>query len=165
MSESAPTTFLDIDPTPERNPVLPGGKYGNDGEATLESLQQFDKDGKQNVVKFGRDAGKACIKARISILTSEFGFVSIFDDWLLEGSGNYGKNRTLRYLAQLGIDPTASRDPQTGRSKIGLGSLEKAKILVELGYREWDAKDRDTGELTGERMSANSVKNVWLRPA
>ena len=141
------------------------GKYGNDGEATLESLQQFDKDGKQNTVKYGRDAGKACIKARISILTAEFGFVSIFDDWLLEGGGNFGKNRTLRFLNQLGSDPTASRDPNTGRSKIDLAPLEKSKVIVELGYREWDAKDRDTGELTGERMSANSVKNVWKRPA
>lgn len=164
MSESAPTTFLDIDPTPERTPIIPARKYGEEGEATLESLQQLDKDGKQHVVKYGRDAGTPCLKARISILTSEYGFVSIFDDWMLEGGGNYGKNRTLRYLAQLGVDPTATRDPQTGRSKIDLTSLEKSKIIVDVGYDSWDRKDKDTGEPTGEKGEKNIIKNVWKRP-
>lgn len=156
MSETAQqNTYLDIDPTPERNPTVPARKYGDDGEATLESLRQFDDNGNPHVVKFGRDAGKKCLKARISILTSEYGFVTIFDDWLLEGAGNFGKNRTLKFLSQLGIDPKTTRDA---------AEHDKMKILVDVSFREWDEKDRDTGELTGEKRQANGIKNVWRRP-
>ena len=149
MSEE--TTF-EIDPTPERRPVLPGGKYGADGEATLERLHP-------GTIKYGKFAGDACINMQVSVLTAEHGFVRMFRDWPLSGQA---KNLTLRMLSQLGIDANATRDPATGKARVDTSIVEGQKVIVELSFREYDMKGSD-GEATGERASANDIRTVWLR--
>ncbi len=148
MSES----IIVIDPTPERRPVLPAGKYGSDGECTLETI-------KADTVKYGNDKGKPCINTRVSILTSEFGHVSQFTDWALEGQR---KNYTLKMLTNLGIPlDTMPRDEQ-GRVQFDAAGLPGTKVVVELAYREYDMKDSG-GHPTGERGSANDIRMIWKR--
>jgi hypothetical protein len=146
-------TIIDIDPTPERRPVLQPGKYGAEGEATLEKLRP-------GTVKYGKFAGQNCINMQVSVLTAEYGFIRLFRDLALEGQA---KNSTLKILAQLGLDPTATRDPQTGRSRLDTSTVEGSKVIVELSRDEWDVKDAD-GNPTGERGEGNRIKNVWKRP-
>lgn len=160
MTDQNESLMGDIDPEPERRPVLPGRKYGNDGEATLESIKVAQ-------VKYGRDAGKPCINTRVSILTSEYGHVSQFTDWALDGQR---KNYTLKMLDQIGFDMKALKDPSTGR--VSLAALSEAltsmvpvpmKVIVDLHWREYDKKDGE-GNLTGEKEQANDVRNIWRRP-
>jgi hypothetical protein len=144
-------SIIDIDPTPEKRPVLPGGKYGEAGEATLESI-------KADTVKYGRDAGKPCINTRVSILTSEYGYVSQFTDWALEGPR---KNFTLKMLTNLGLDLNAMKG-EDGRVRFDGSSLNGTKVIVDLHYREYDMKDGE-GNVTGERGQANDVRMLWRR--
>lgn len=145
-------SVITIDPTPERRPVLPGGKYGADGEATLETIRPA-------TVMFGNDKGKPCINTRVSILTSEYGHVSQFTDWALDGPR---KNYTLKMLANLGVPlDTMPRDAE-GRVQFDVGHLAGTKVLLDLHFREYDMKD-GSGNATGERGSANDVRMLWKR--
>lgn len=148
MSESV----IVIDPTPERRPVLPAGKYGAEGEATLDAI-------KLGTVKFGRDAGKPCINTRVSILTSEFGHVAQFTDWALDGQR---KNFTLKMLGNLGVPLDTMPRNEQGQVQFDASHLVGTKVVVELSYREYDMKDAD-GHPTGERGSANDVRMLWKR--
>jgi hypothetical protein len=144
-------SIIDIDPTPEKRPILPGGKYGEAGEATLESI-------KLGKVKYGMDTGKPCINTRVSILTNEYGYVSQFTDWPLEGAR---KNITLKMLNNLGLDLDAMKG-EDGRVRFDGSLLNGTKVIVDLHYREYDRRDSE-GNVTGERGQANDVRMLWRR--
>ena len=141
MTEEATIT---IDPTPEKRPVLPEGTYGGDGEAELRHFRT-------GTVKFGRSAGQPCIAARISVLTDE-GYVTIFEDYLLEGQA---KNRTLRTLAALGVDLANLPRNEDGTVSFDVSHLEGSKVIAEVTHRSWE-KDGVPGE-------ANGLRSVTLR--
>lgn len=147
-------SIIDIDPTPEKRPVISGGKYGANGEATLESLRP-------STIKFGKFAGDPCLTSRVSIATQEYGFISIFKDWPLNGQA---KNTTLKMLSNLGLDLDAMRDPSTGRVRFNPAEMgvEGMKVIAEVKLDEWDVKGPD-GEPTGERASNNKVTMLWKR--
>ncbi len=154
MSESVIT----IDPTPERRPVLPGGKYGADGEVTLESIRLA-------TVKFGQDKDKPCINTRVSILTAEYGHVSQFTDWALEGQR---KNYTLKMLTNLGVPLDTMPRNEQGQVVFDASALVGTKVICELAYREYDMKDGDGNVRTdhegkAERGQANDVRMLWKR--
>jgi hypothetical protein len=151
MSDTQTDSIIDIDPTPPPRIVLPGGKYGTNGEATLESMRMGE-------VKFGNDKGKTAIQTRVSVLTPQYGHVSFFTDWALDGPR---KAYTLKMLANLGLDLDAMRG-EDGRVRFDASGLCPVKVIAEINFREYPMKDSE-GNPTGEMGQANDVRMIWKR--